>query len=86
MKSAVSSRTTVKPRVVSALGSPRRAHERLTRTFARAPVARRDRPRYCRSMRRMLAWLKTQLRWIWGASEMSVLFGDYPENSDRERR
>ena len=49
-------------------------------------VAPRDRPRYCRSMRRMWAWLKTQLRWIWGASEMSVLFSDYPENSDRERR
>jgi hypothetical protein len=52
----------------------------------RGKVAPRVLRRYCRSMRRIWVWLTTQLRWIWGASEMSVLFGDYPENSDRERR
>jgi hypothetical protein len=50
--------------------------------------ARRSRC-YCRSMRRIWAWLKTEVRWIWGASEMSVLMGNYPENpnekADNER-
>jgi hypothetical protein len=49
----------------------------------------RDPTRYSRSVHVLeviLAWLKTELRWIWGASEIAVQFGDSPENSERERR